>query len=494
MSLIENNEHEIIIPRAFAFAIDDLGWNIGTSIGANGSRGPYRTGINKHMEQSDYSAIIEVGKAVGVRIQGLFVLCEMDRANVCAKYPTTTMHGKDWDNSEIVCDEQNEIMGYVRDNAAFLEFGIHGVGHEYWPEKMHKVRAEWYNREDKKPWPEEIMVDHFRCFKEILAQYGLTPENGHSLPESFVPGSYSYYWNPEEDYSLGKLLHQNGVKYANTDFSYIAELNPPEGKNSGGIDHGVHVINRINYGNEWWRLGALPSVPLEIQESDIIESHWANWLAQDYYLQAQVSRQFISYYKRVQESSGRYVAKNTEQLHSQWLYNNYSKITDKLENCIVIDNCGMPDEVYKNDLLGNMVIKIKLNRYEHISSASIDHQKICGYLEDGGFAFLYLPILEKKIYRLEYSFGSQLIENCILNDGTYNIYSIETSENNLKFRIKMFGNQFVKLKCAKPKTIDSSNNNLQIKSTAYNENLKMLILEVSGSDFQGERGIITLNF
>lgn len=190
MSLIENNEHEIIIPRAFAFAIDDLGWNIGTSIGANGGQGPYRTGINKRMAQSDYRAIIEVGKAVGVRIQGLFVLCEMDRANVCAKYPTTTMYGKDWDNSEIVCDEQNEIMAYVRDNAAFLEFGIHGVGHEYWPEKMHKIRAEWYNREDKKPWPEEILVDHFRCFKEILAQYGLTPENGHSLPESFVPGSY----------------------------------------------------------------------------------------------------------------------------------------------------------------------------------------------------------------------------------------------------------------------------------------------------------------
>ena len=58
----------------------------------------------------------------------------------------------------------------------------------------------------------------------------------------------------------------------------------------------------------------------------------------------------------------------------------------------------------------------------------------------------------------------------------------------------MFGNQFIKLICAKPKTIDSSNNNLQIKSTLYNENLNMLILEVSGRDFQGEKGIITLNF
>ena len=494
MSFIDNKEHEIIFPRAFAFAIDDLGWNNGSNIGSNGMQGPYRTGVNKHMEESDYRAIVEVGKAIGVRIQGLFVLCEMDRVNVCAQYPTTTMYGKDWDNSKNVCNEQKEIMTYVKENAAFLEFGIHGVGHEYWPEKMSKVRAEWYNRVDKKPWTEEIMNDHFKCFREIMAQYGLTPENGQSFPESFVPCSYSYYWNPDGDYSLGKIIKKNGVKYANTDFSFIPELNPPKEKNGGGFDHGVHVINRINYGNEWCRLGTLPSVPLESQESDIIESHWANWLAQDYYLQPQVTRRFIEYYKLVQQSSERYVAKNTEQLHSQWLYNKYTKIKEPLGNSIKIDNTDMPDEVYQNDLLGNMVIKIKLNNYEHVSSASIDHKSICCYHEESGYAFLYLPILEKKTVQLDYSIGSQLMDDCILNDGTYNIYSLEKSKNVIRFSVKMYGSQLIKLKCAKPKSIDSSNENLKVKSSEYNEVQNILILDVSGQDFQGEKGLITLNY
>lgn len=494
MSFFDNKEHEIVFPRAFAFAIDDLGWNNGSNIGSNGMKGPYRTGISKHMEVSDYRAIVEVGKAVGARIQGLFVLCEMDRDNVCARYPTTTMYGKDWDNSKNVCDEQKEIMAYVKDNAAFLEFGIHGVGHEYWSEKMHKVRAEWYNRVDKKPWPEKIMNDHFKCSREIMAQYSLTTENGQSCPESFVPCSYSYYWNPNGNYSLGKILQKNGVKYANTDFSFIPELNPPKEKNGGGFDHGVHVINRINYGNEWCRLGALPSVPLESQESDIIESHWANWLAQDYFLQAPVTKLFINYYKMVQESSGRYIAKNTEQLHSQWLYNKYTKIKDNLDNSIRIDNTDMPDEVYQNDLLGNMVIKIKLNNYEHVSSASIDQKSICCYHEESGYAFLYLPVLEKKTVQLDYSIGSQLMDDCILNDGTYNIYSLEKSNNVIRFSVKMYGSQLIKLKCARPKSIDSSNENLKVKSSGYNEVQNMLILNVSGRDFQGEKGLITLNY
>jgi hypothetical protein len=493
MPFVKNN-NELIFPRAFAFAIDDLGWNTGSSMGAKDAPGPYRTGINKQMEQNDYRAIVEVGETMGVRIQALFVLCDMDRTNVCSKYPSTTMYGKDWDNSKNICDEQIEIMKYVKDNAAFLEFGMHGVGHELWPEKMHKVRAEWYNREDKKPWPEEFLNDHIQCFKEIMSQYGLTPENGQSFPESFVPGSYSYYWNPQGEYSLGKLLQETGVKYANTDFSFITEQNPPGGGNGGGFDHGVHVINRINYGNEWWRLGALPLIPLEIQESDIIESHWANWLAQDYYFQPRVTNLFINYYRMVQASPTRYMAKNTEQLHSQWLYNKYTRITDKLENSLTIDNTAMPDEVYQNDLLGNMVLKIKLNNYEHISSASIDQQKICCYHEESGYAFLYLPVLKKKTYTLVYSIGSQLMDDCIVNDGTYNIYSFEKSKNVLKFTVKMYGSQSIKLKCAKPESIDSSNKYLEIKSSAYNEAQSILSIKVSGRDFQGEKGIITLNY
>lgn len=485
---------KVIFPRAFAFAIDDMGWNNGSNLGENGGQGPYRAGVNKHMDINDYKAVVNVGKAIGVRVQGLFVLCEMDRTNICAKYPTTTMYGSDWDNSKNVCKEQIEIMEYIRENAAYLEFGFHGVGHEFWPEKGKKVRAEWYDIINNKPWPEAELRGHIECFKNIMAQYGLTSENGQSFPKSFVPCAYSYYWNPNGDYSLGKLLNENGVKYANTLFSWVEELNPPKGDNAGGFDHGVHVINRVNYGNEWYHLSALPTVALNEQMSDIIETHWPNWLAQDSFLQPTVTQNFINYYKMVQQAPDRYVAKNTEQLHSQWLYNNYTKVDEKKSGEVTIDNSAMPDEVYTNKLLGNMVLKIKLEPGNHISSASIDNNPIACYFEDEGFGFMYLPMLSQKIYSLKYIVSKNEMPVYVYNDGTYNVYSFTNDNKGLVIDLSLYGSQTVKIHCSNPARVTSVNKNISIVNQNYDGDKKILLLNLSAKDMQGERGLLQISF
>jgi hypothetical protein len=485
---------KLIFPRAFAVAIDDMGWVNGSHQGQNGGQGPSRAGVDRHFNIDDYKAVVNAAQAIGTRLQGLFVLCEMDRENTCAKYPTTTMHGNDWDNSENVDDEQVQIMDFVKKSAAQLEFGMHGVGHEFWPEKMHRVRAEWYNLIDKKPWPEETLRDHFKCFREILTQYEINEENGHSFPESFAACAYSYYWNPDGDYSLGKLLNENGVKYANTAFSYIGELNPPKGKYVGGFDHGVHVLNRINYGNEWFRYETIPTVLLDNQETDIIESHFINWLTQDIAQQTCVTENWITYFKNVQGHENRYVAKNTEQLHSQWLYKEYTKVEEKESGLVIIDNTGMPDEAYSFNLLGNMVVKIKINSNEHVSSATINNRQIASYFEESGYAFLYLPPLEKAMYTLKYTMGSSGMQTYIFNDGTYNIYRFEHDKDFLSFDIKMYGSQVVMIKCPISKSFTSSNPHLKIVSDYYNEVTGILSLEISGRNICGESGTIKLSF
>lgn len=490
----QEETNQIIFPRPFAIAIDDIGWNNGSDIGDHGGQGPYRDGVNTHINIKDYQAIVKVGQQVGVRFQGLFVLCEMDRKNICAHYPTTTMYGKDWDNSQNVCDEQLQIMSYVKESAAFLEFGIHGVGHEFWPNKMQKVRAEWYDLQDHKPWPENILRDHLKCFKEIMAQYDLTPENGQSFPESFVPCAYGYYWNPNGDYSLGKLLHENGVKYANTLFTCVAELNPPKEPNGGDFDHGVLVINRINYGNPWWQLGALPDIELEHQQSDIIESHFPNWFAQDTFLQEDLTKKWVLYFKSVQQHSDRYLAKNSEQFYSQWLYKKYALIKVNGSDEVTIDNTLMADEAYKYNLLGNLVLKIKIDSTQHISFATIDNKPVSCYFEDGGFAFLYLPPLENKSYLLKYRVGKQYMSDYIFNDGTYNVYNFNSNDKSVTFEIKMYGTQVVKLKSKNPKSILSSNPHLKIVSSKFDEMSGILSIEISGQDIQGERGVISMSF
>ena len=482
----------IIFPRAFAFAVDDLGWNIGNDVGDIDSQGPYRIGIDRKMDLNDYKPIVEVGKTVGVRIQSLFILAEMDRLNILRAHPSTTWEGKNWDNSKNVCQEQIDIMNYVKNNAAYLEFGLHGIGHEYWNENNQRNRAEWYSIDDNKPREEDTMRVHIQCFKDIMAQYGLDEAHHQRFPESFVPCAYAYYWKPGSDYSTGKIMAENGVKYVNTLFECIEELNPPKGENGGGFDNGVIVVNRINYGNEWWKQSALPTVPLDKQKSDIIETHWSNWLDQDNFVQNQTTQKFIEYYQMVQKSKNRYCAKNTEQFHAQWLYKKYAKVTEKEKGVVEIDNTQMPYDAYKNDILGVMVLKIPLKNNEHISGAKINGKQIPAYFEQFGWGYLYLPVLKQEKYILKYKIGSDTMTNYVLNDGTYNVYSISKNKKNIIVDIEMYGTQTVKIKCNKPKKLNSNNPNLIILSWDYDINSNILQIKVKGVDIQGERGLIEL--
>jgi hypothetical protein len=481
----------IEFPRAFAFAIDDLGWNEGSNLALNTPRGPHRAGVKRVFDQSDYQAIIDVGKAVGVRVQCLFVLAEMDRTNILAHYPTTTQLKEKWDNTHRVNEKQIAIMKHVRDQAAFMEFGFHGTGHEYWAEDGVQRRAEWYNLTDRKPWPEDALREHVRAFREILAQYDLSTEGGHSFPESFVPCAYSYYWNPRGEYSLGKLLSEAGVRFANTDFGQIPELSPPQERNGGGFDHGVHVINRNNYGNPWYELACLPNVTLDLQYTDVIESHWPNWLAQDDFLQPGVTEQWIRYYRNVQRFKNRYIAKNTEQLHAQWLYNKYTTVKAS-EGMVEIDNTQMPDEAYRSEKPGNMVLKIALGENEHVNSATVNGELLPGYFEDQGFGFLYLPPLKKEKYTLAYTLGREVMPRVVYNDGTYNVYRLSQNQNECRISMRVYGSQIVKIRCDQPQKVVSDNRALIVGKTSYEPQTQTLSIAIKADDFQGCTGTITL--
>jgi hypothetical protein len=483
---------KILFPRAFAFAVDDLGWNEGSDLSRNAVTGPHRAGVKRRFDLRDYEHLVEVGKRVGARVQCLFILSEMDRENVLAKFPTTTYQREKWNNTFRVNDEQRVIMNYVREQSAFMEFGLHGTGHEYWALGQPQKRAEWYNLIDKEPWPEQSLREHIQCFSDIMAQYGYTKTNGHSFPESFVPCAYSYYWNPTGQYSLGKLLSEVGVKYANTDFSQIPELNPPSEINGGGFDYGTHVINRINYGNLWYELSTLPRVPLDKQETDVIESHWPNWLAQDDFLQHEITNQWVAYYRSAQRMKERYIAKNTEQLHSQWLYKAHCRINENAGGSVVIDNRSMPSDAYRFDMLGNLVLKIELGVGEHVSSATINGQAIAGYFEDEGFGFLYLPRLENEVYDLRYTIGRDLMSSYVFLDGTYNLYQLTQSDKIMSVDIKVYGTQSVRIRGVEPKNVVSMSPNLSITDWRYDESKQEVNVEVKARDMQGSRGKILL--
>lgn len=477
----------ILFPRPFAFAIDDLGWMNGENSVELVQPGPYRIGLNRKMSVDDYHGIIAVAQEVGVRVLGLFVLAELDMKNILAHYPATTWMGKNWDNSQLAKSGHIEpIIECVKDNAAYLEFGLHGIGHEYWLDTTMK-RAEWYCVSDGHPWPKEHMLQHIEAVKDLLAQHGLDSQHGHSFPESFVPSAYSFHWNPEGDFSTGSLLKEQGSRYANTLFDFIEELDSPKGDNNGGFDHGLLVVNRINYGIAWDKPNTLPSVPLHQQRADIIESHWANWLARNPAQQDEVNKRWIAYYRAVQQSEDRYLAKNSEQFYSQWLYKRYTRVVEEPPGRVVIDNRFMGDEAYSSEVLGNMVLKILTAPGVHISSASLDGNPISCLYEDSGYTFFFLPKLQKKRYELCYEFGEHMMTPCIYNDGTYSVYSFWADEGKIEATMRLYGTQEITIRGVQSvNRIMLSNNKVRLKKQQLDTAAKILKLSLNAHDYQGE--------
>jgi hypothetical protein len=479
---------QIIFPRGVTVNVGQVGWMGGSSLDPIG--GPWRAGIRRDFDVRDYQPIVEVGKALGVRFMSLFILGEMDRLNILGEYPTSNPQGEKWDNAANIGPRQIEIMDYVKDNAANMEFGITGVLHEYWQNGV-KNRAEWFDVENQKPRDEKIIRNNVELLKRLMAQYGITPEKGHSFPESFI--SYGFYFNPGAEYSLGNVLSENGVKYANTPFSSIRGLNHPP-RLGGGFDNGVLLLDRHNHGNSWYQYAQLPdSIPSGIQ-TVVVESHWANWLAVDDHVQPNLNRRWINYLRKIQADRDHYLSKNTEQLYSQWLYKKYTKVTESKPGKVIIDNRAMINDAYEHNLLGNIVLAVELKEGEHVSSATIDDKPIAAYYEAEGFGYIYLPPLSKKNYTLEYKIGDKKIGRSVHNNGTYNVYKVIDHRTSLEIDLKMYGEQVVEIHTSKPTSVISSNENLLINSFSYDDERNIAYLTINGRNIQGERGTISLKY
>ena len=485
---IDQKESHIIFPRGISVNIGQVGWMSGGSL--EEVDGPWRAGIRRDFDVRDYKPFVEVGQELGIRFMSLFIVGELDRLNVLAEYPTSNPQGKDWDNSINIGPRQLEIMDYVKSNAANIEFGLTGVLHEYW-EDGKKTRAEWFNVDEQKPRDEKIVRNNVDLVKRIMAQYGLTPENGHSFPESFI--SYGFYFNPNAYYSLGKVLSDNGVKYANTPFKTIHGLDHPP-LLDGGFDNGVLLLDRFNHGNLWYEYAKTPELGPDSIQTVVVESHWANWLAYDDHLQPELNKEWIEYLRGIQAHPDHYLTKNTEQLYSQWLYKKHATVIEKQQGKVSIDNRSMPRDAYTYNLLSNMVLAVKIDEGQHISHATLDGKPISAYYEAEGYGYIYLPPLERKKYNFEYKVGNKMLDRFVNNTGTYTVYDVADRGSSFEMDIKMYGEQVVEVHSPKPVSIKSGNENLKIKSYDYNDSESVTYITIEGRNIQGERGKVLLSF
>lgn len=260
----------VAIPMPLQVVIDDVGWWSGED--GSERQEPYRTGIDRRHVPADYRAIVELGRALGIRPQAATVLCEWDTENLLRTLPESTWMGAEWDNSRWVGPWLEEAADIIRQNQARYELTIHGLGHEYWTNGRF-TRAEWADQGGRMRPPERVEA-HLDAFEAILDQHRLG-----GLPRSFVPTAFRHGFGRTEGraVSMAEILARRGVTYINTPFGSMANADAVQ-HGVFGLDAGVMTVDRGDDLQDWDVIGQVPSGALAGPTCGL---HWPNLLHPD---------------------------------------------------------------------------------------------------------------------------------------------------------------------------------------------------------------------
>jgi hypothetical protein len=485
----------IAIPYAIGLAVDDVGWRVWTP---ENSRDP---------TLADYQTIANVGRRAGTRVMTAWIMRDLDRGKILANpqynrpiaSSDMTAAGTRWNNQWAVSEDDFAVMDMVRDQAAYFEFGMHGVSHQHLVGRREYL-AELANIEESAPgtatsWGWTEMDIKARAFSELLRQY--YDAETSSFPKSMVPPAHAYYYGDDglgSIESTGALLHGYGVKYANGDTGVSTQLG------QGGIDHGVLFMDRAygcNYNWEGctagvgdWNSFDVPAYPTA--EYGWVEAHFPNlWGAEE---------DWVTYLTGLNDDPERMLGRNTAQVASQWLYRRYATVSGG-DGTYILNNTGMPADAYTYDLLGNLTLKMPLEG-KHVLWATVDHDaQVVGYYEDGyGYGYLVIgrganPMgrLSPEVYTLSSALGETTMPAYVdLAGATFNVYSFECGARSATVTVEMYGTQDVRIRLPfTPTRVRSDNRDLKVNDWSYQA--PFLTINVQGKDIQGEVGTVMVS-
>jgi hypothetical protein len=307
---------EATIPKPVQVVIDDVGW----WSGKDGSeyQEPYRTGINRNHVTADYQAIVELGKALGIRPQAAFILCEWDRKNILKKVPHSTWMGEKWDNSRWIGPWLEEASDIINSNKEHFEITMHGLGHEWWTNGEFK-RAEWADRNGVMRPKDDVQL-HIETFAEIMKENNLG-----ELPTSFVPTAFNHGFGitPGNDVSMAEILRSNGFTYINTPFYNMLNKENVQHKILG-VDNGVLTVDRGSDIFDWNVIGTKPEGKIE---GTTCGMHWPNLLHDDPDRNQEIVEAWVKILAPYQNITDTMLAKNSIDFQKQIAHYNSTKIS-----------------------------------------------------------------------------------------------------------------------------------------------------------------------
>jgi hypothetical protein len=457
------------IPYAIGQAVDDIGWREYDN--RYQSIQNYQQLIHHDKPTlADYQTVVDIGQAAGTRLMTAWIVQDLDRNNVLAS---------------------------PRYNSAFMEFGMHGVSHEHFRNGVVQ-RAEYAHIDESNPghaqtWGWRDMNLKARCFRQILRQWFTRKQL--AFPVSEVPPAHAYYYRKGDPHTTGALLAKYGVKYVNGGMNVSTRI-----YKGYVIDHGVIFINRA-YGTNWDWIGSTPwegywnDYDQPYYPSDNYgwdETHFPNmWGAKD---------KWVNYLVGMNDSSERFLARNSAEASWQFLYHHFGSIT-RTGDTYTIDVSNVDPQAYRYDLIGPMVLKVYVGDGD-VSDVSLSGgaSVLAEWRDTFGYAYLVIgkngnPMgrLDPGTYEMTASFGAQGMDSYVdLTGATYNVLGFDAGTTDAELKLEMYGTQTVRVKLPfTPTVVTSSNPSLEVRDWSYANGF--LTMTVNGVRLTGQLGTITMS-
>lgn len=517
MPFIGRNENRPLIesiPNGVGLGIDDLGWDSGYYPKDETAR--ILSDEMRTWELADYQNVIDIGREVGSRLMTAWIMGHLDKNGIAAKpeynppFTTNFMTKKGLTPNSVDNPEKVEaLMALVEAGADAMEFGIHGVSHEhYYPMyggEVGRISREFAFKPEgsrgisyRYEWKD--LIKRMECYIELIRQF--YDEETCSMPESIVfPGHGYYYGDGSGDETTGRLMNMFGVKYANGDTESTTNVE------WGVIDNGLLFIQRA-FGAPYDSIAATPWDGTNYPDGEYLpnsygwtEAHFPNLWNTEVTSRDGFDR-WVAYLSGLNDAPDRFLAANTIEASSQWLYRNFAQLIPVDKQTVIIDTTSIPDDAYSYELISTLVLKVPLKLGKHVSSAEVDHgAKVFGYKEDEyGYGYLLIGngsntmgrLSPDTQYTVSITLGPDFMESYLdMYKKTFNVYAFDAAESQISVGIKMYGTQEIVIRTPRiPKTLLSDNRNLKILEATYDA--PFLRILAKGKDIQGEIAVLKI--
>ena len=349
-------KNSVIIPSAIQICVDDLGWFNGADARHIGR--PSRTGMVRAHAPEDYTALNEIGKAIGQRILCPFVIGEWDKDNILRGEYGTTYEPDTWNRAATINMPLAERCFEEAEKSEYIEYAFHGVLHGNYDREGRQITEQecfsYKTPEDKKlsVQSEEEIAHRFELFFKIYDSWGFKKK----IRAYAAPNSVPAHLSTNDVLPLANIISSYGFPY------WVNSWKKTVGHTEFIND--ILYMEKCTKSNIPWN--ACDVDPLLISDfgkegdeafGSVMSTHWPNFLRFHKEYNLERVDNWAKFFKKQSDIFGLMTSKDIAFAGNQFIYRTYSKVY--VENNTVIIDVSKAASVSPRHTFGEFYVSLK---------------------------------------------------------------------------------------------------------------------------------------